>query len=65
LTLTPFWQVRINVTQAPKPFVPNPFDENALLEWQEPLTMRTFIASKRPNKKKNQYYREVYQSFLS
>ena len=43
MTLGPFWQVRINLTQAPEPFVPNPFDENALLEWQEPLTMRTFL----------------------
>ena len=43
MTLDPFWQVRINLTQAPEPFVPNPFDENALLEWQEPENIRTFL----------------------
>ena len=43
MTLAPFWQVLINLTQAPEPFVPNPFDENALLEWQEPENIRTFL----------------------
>ena len=37
------WQVRIKITQAPEPFVPNPFDENALLEWHEPENIRTFL----------------------
>ncbi|TFG11126.1 MAG: hypothetical protein EU535_07675, partial [Promethearchaeota archaeon] len=37
------WQVKINLTQAPQPFYPNPFDENAILEWQEPENFRTFL----------------------
>ena len=37
------WHVKLNITQAPEPFVPNPFDENALLEWHEPENMRTFL----------------------
>ena len=37
------WQVRIQLTQAPQPFVPNPLSELGLREWQEPDTLRTFL----------------------
>lgn len=39
----PTWQVKIDITQAPQPFYPDPFDENAILEWHEPENFRTIL----------------------